>query len=295
MKVADVSVSVRCRQSLSLQELDPAYQSFLFAKRNSPHSADIDVILELKGMPETKGLTKIFDSGQSWSMLRRGSEYFAVLSPADLHKQPVWIARFNRDISKVTVYCSDVLIHEGADGSILSNPVRYPLDQILLMYFLAGKKGALIHAAAAKINGRGYAFLGRSGAGKSTLSRQFSDRKNVQFLSDDRIVIRKTDHAYKVFGTPWPGEADIAENKNSPLACLFFLSHGSENRLRGLSRKEAFERLLPVTSIPWYDRKIVDSLLIFCEDLISLVPAYELSFKPSAEVADFLDHSFGRK
>jgi len=288
LKVADVNVSIHCMDRVPLLESDPIYTSFFSMDIGSCPDIDIDVSIELDRMPETKRLAKIFDSGQSWSMFHHGDEYVAALSPPAFHARPVWVAQFKREVSKVRVHCGDVLIHEGVDGPALLNPVRYPLDQILLMYFLAGRKGALIHAAAANINGRGYVFLGRSGAGKSTLLRQFFNRDDVRFLSDDRIVIRRTAGTYRAFGTPWPGEAGIAQNESFPLSCLFFLSRGCENELREIGRKEALERLLPVTSIPWYDREIVGDILIFCEDLISLVPTYELRFKPEVEVAHFL-------
>ena len=46
---------------------------------------------------------------------------------------------------------------------------------------------------------------------------------------------------------------------------------------------------MPVTSIPWFDEKIVLSLLSFCEDVVSHVPAYELSFKPDIGVVNLFE------
>jgi hypothetical protein len=49
------------------------------------------------------------------------------------------------------------------------------------------------------------------------------------------------------------------------------------------------ERLLPVVSIPWYDKEKMMSILSFCEDLISNIPSYELYFKPDAEVVNVIE------
>jgi hypothetical protein len=49
------------------------------------------------------------------------------------------------------------------------------------------------------------------------------------------------------------------------------------------------EQLLPVTSIPWYDREVLPDVLDFCGDLVSSVPAYELYFRPDPGVVDFLE------
>lgn len=288
MEIAGINFSISCRDLTILQDYDPAYKSFLKAERD-PVAVDIKIDLELNVIPDTKRLTKIFDSGQSWSLFLNSNDYFLVLNPPALNKQPIWIARFNSNFTKVTVSCSEKLI-SASDGSVMvSNPVCYPLDQILLMYFLAQREGALIHAAGIDINGRGYIFPGKSGAGKSTLLRQFAAKKYPVLLSDDRIVIRKIDKAFMTFGTPWPGEEGIAINKSVPLSGIFFISHGSDNRIKEIDKKKALEMLLPVTSIPWYDREIMTNILIFCEDVLSNIPSYELYFKPDFEVVDVLE------
>ena len=108
-------------------------------------------------------------------------------------------------------------------------------------------------------------------------------------LSDDRIVAREIDGDFQAYGTPWPGEAGIALNECVPLSSIFFINHGPANRIKEISPQEALARLLPVTSIPWYDREVMEEILTFCEDLISSVPVYELDFKPSIEVVDVFE------
>jgi hypothetical protein len=168
------------------------------------------------------------------------------------------------------------------------NPIGYPLDQLLLMYALAGRGGACMHAAAVDVDGVGYLFPGRSGAGKSTIARSFTSR-NRALLSDDRVVVRKIGDKFRCFGTPWAGDAGIAENRNLPLNGIFFIRHGNENRIETITPREAFERLMPVTSIPWYDDKVMPAVLSFCEDLVLHLPVYELHFKPGSEVVDFFE------
>jgi hypothetical protein len=185
-------------------------------------------------------------------------------------------------MAEITVYCSN---------KITSTPFRYPLDQILLMYILARQKGTIVHAAGMEIAGKGLIFPGISGAGKSTLSRQFTGAKNpdLSFLSDDRMIIRKLDGSFRAFGTPWPGEEKIAVNKSIPVSGVFFLSHGSRNRIKDIKRQDVLEKLLRVTSIPWYDKNVMDDILLFCEDLIYHVPCFELHFTPDQEAAKFLE------
>lgn len=272
-----------------LHDFEPAYASFLSPVKD-PSAVNVNVVLELGSSPDMKQSKKIFDSGQSWAISLQGSDYLLSLTPPAFGKEPVWTARFQHNLAGITVYCSEMLMKSRKGKPTVSNPIRYPLDQLLLMYVLAQHEGAILHAAGIAMNKKGYIFPGRSGAGKSTLTRQFFSKKRGEALSDDRIVVRSIDHKLRVFGTPWPGEACIAQNKYAPLSALFFICHGNGNRIRDLSREKAFERLLPVTSIPWYDRDITEKLLLFCEDMVSRVPAYELCFKPSGEVVDVFEN-----
>jgi len=252
---------------------------------------DIKIRLELGNLPDTGKLAKIFDSDQSWSMFREGDIYWLVLHPP-VHKEPFWTARFNRDIAEVTIYCGEKLISEKEGKIVISNPVRHPLDQLLFMYILARNSGALIHCAGIEINDKGLIFPGPSGAGKSTLSRLFTgqkDQKNLAVLSDERIVVRKINGVFKAFGTPWSGEAGITLNKTMPLSGIFFLHHGTNNSIKKIKPREALEKLLKVVSIPWYDRDVMPDVLLFCEELITHVPLFELHFTPGPEVVKLLE------
>ena len=102
-------------------------------------------------------------------------------------------------------------------------------------------------------------------------------------------MVRKIDDAFQAFGTPWSGEAGIAENKNYPLEGIFFIHHGTENSIRNLTPKEAVEKLIPVTSIPWYDEITMSNILLFCEDVVLHVPSYDLYFTPGSEVFNFFE------
>jgi serine kinase of HPr protein (carbohydrate metabolism regulator) len=157
------------------------------------------------------------------------------------------------------------------------------------MYILSQEQGLLVHAAGISMHDKGYIFPGRSGAGKSTLARLLASRDTASTLSDDRIIIRKRDNAFKAYGTPWPGEAGIAENVSDQLHGIFFIHHAGENRIKEVSSREALNRLLPVASIPWYDEKPMSDILKTCEDLVCTIPAYELHFTPDSSVADFLE------
>lgn len=288
IEIAGINFSIRCRDSIILQDSDPAYTSFLKTEKD-PSAIDIPIALKLNPIPDTHHLAKIFDSGQSWSMFKNGNDYVVMLNPPAFEKNPLWVAKFDYRLKNVAVYLGDLFIHKRNSRSAVSNPVKYPLDQILLMYFLSQREGALIHAAGIGINGKGYIFPGKSGAGKSTISLQFLGEDTMEMLSDDRVIIRKIDGTFRAFGTPWPGEGGIAANRSIPLYGIFFISHAEKNMIREITPRKAIEKLMPVTSIPWFDKDVMPRILNFCDDIISNIPAYELFFKPDREIADVFE------
>jgi serine kinase of HPr protein (carbohydrate metabolism regulator) len=217
-----------------------------------------------------------------------GGTYYIQNKPPS-HDSPFWTAEFDRTMDKALVYCGDRLVRSMKKVRSVVNPVHYPLDQLLLMNFLISRSGTIIHAAGLRINGRGYMFPGRSGAGKSTLSRYLRIHRWIEMLSDDRVVVRKMKGKFKVFGTPWGGEEGIAENRDSPLQGIFYICRGDENRIDEITSREAMERLMQVTSIPWYDRDSMMRVLDLCEDMALRVPAYEFRVKPGREVIDVFE------
>ncbi|MBI5633656.1 MAG: hypothetical protein HZA15_09290 [Nitrospirae bacterium] len=289
MAIAGINFDVRCQHPLSAERLPGAYRQFI--KEASPLGTDINVIVRIETgtMPDTGQMTKIFDTGQSWSMFRRNNDYILSLNIPTADGQAIWLAAFDSHCSNISIYCSDLLMNKEKGLTTFATPLCYPLDQLLLMHILAGKSGALLHAAGLGMDNRGYIFPGSSGAGKSTLSRLLLGRDGAQMLSDDRMIIRKIDGKFRAFGTPWAGDAAIAENRSVLLDRIFYIHHAETNRVKELKPQEAVERLMPVTSIPWYDEKAIQDMLAFCGDLALNIPAYELYFRPDHNVVTFLE------
>jgi hypothetical protein len=287
LEIAGVRIEIDAGGMDIISHADPAYHQFSESWADSPY--DIQITLTKDSLPDTRTAKKVFDSGESWSLLSSKDDYFLIFKPP-VFDEPYLIARMDWNISKAVIYCSRHLISEKEGGYAFINPVQYPLDQIMLMHYLARRDGIIIHAAGLEIAGKAYIFPGKSGAGKSTLSRQFAGKEGFHLLSDDRIIVRKTDNLLTAYGTPWPGDEGIASNMNFPLSGIFFISHGNANRIEPIGPQKALEKLLPVTSIPWYEEGLITNMLSLCEDLTN-IPAYELYFKPETRTADFFRES----
>ncbi len=245
--------------------------------------ADIAVEVSFGQIHDSTDLQACFKTGRSWSLYKEGEDYLFTFQKED--SGPVFMtARVNHDISRVELFCSNDFMDD--EGRCFS-PFQYPLDQIILMQYFVRHEGMIIHSAGLSLNQKGYIFPGFSGAGKSTLFRQFLEKGDAGLLSDDRIIIRKTDGSFRAFGTPWPGDADIAVNRSVPLDGIFFIHHADKNMIKDMGPAEAMRRLMPVASIPWHDKDAVGRMLAYCEGLVAHLPAYELHFRPDHEVVDF--------
>jgi hypothetical protein len=288
MGIAGIRFAVRSLHPIVPQVSATAYESFLFDASGGAGRAEIDVELIHGQMPSMHGLLPLFDSGQAWTLFADGDRRYLALNAPARSDSPLWLAHFGCDPTQVTVFCSDALIVERDGAMALSNPVCYPLDQLLLMYALAWRSGLLLHAAGACVHGHGLIFPGRSGAGKSTLSLLLNGQSDISLLSDDRMAVRKTGSSFRAFGTPWPGNAGIAINRGMPLSAVLFLRHADHSCIEAISSQEALERLLPVASILWYERQIVPTVLSWCEGLFCQIPAFELRLRPDPEVVNLL-------
>src|SRR5208282_5788079 len=126
-------------------------------------------------------------------------------------------------------------------GQVRQNSNPYSLDsvmRILHSLILAERGGFLLHAASAICDGQAYLFSGISGAGKTTMTRLAPP--DITLLTDEISYLRPNPDGYSAFGTPFAGElAKAGENCTAPVAALFFLEQGPENRVDELSPTEA--------------------------------------------------------
>ena len=110
----------------------------------------------------------------------------------------------------------------------------------------------------------------------------------TQFSATEAVSAKDTIHAY---GTPWPGDGKIAVNRSGELDGIYFLHKSSQNRIECITPRQAFERLMPTVSIPWYHEEMVRELFDFCEQLVKNIPMYDLHFSPTTELSSFLERS----
>jgi hypothetical protein len=175
-------------------------------------------------------------------------------------------------------------------GHIRQNLNPFALNSILRIVhtlWLAHAHGFLLHAASAVRNGRAFVFSGISGAGKTTISR--CAPQDAVLLSDEISYIRRSGDQYCAWGTPFAGEMGIpGANICAPVAQLFFLEKGPENRIDHIDQSEAIRLLLRNILFFNNEDEAVRAVFDSACDLLQSVPARRLTFVPNASVWDLI-------
>jgi hypothetical protein len=266
IRIGDVAVSIEGQAS---GEIAPAYLPFVAQGKT-------DISLRLHhGLPDLVVGEKVFESPPIWTLYRENGASVIRLFPemGDLQR---------------TLFLPHHLKHAdlyfGDDSIRFIDPYFGPIIELLLMHYLAQERGIILHACGIVIEDKGILFVGESGAGKSTLARMWDQENGVDILSDDRIIVRKQGHEFRVYGTPWHGEAAFGSPREARLERIFFLSHGQENSTKEMTGLDPVSHLLTCSFPPLWDHQGMEFALEFFSQLAAHVPFQELSFKPEKSV-----------
>jgi len=171
-------------------------------------------------------------------------------------------------------------------GHVVQTANRHGIDSVLrIVHSLiqAGRGGFLVHAASAVRNGSAFLFAGESGAGKTTISRLAP--ADARLLTDEISYVRRHDDRYVAFGTPFSGELDRpGENISAPVAALYILAKGRENRIEPLEPGEAVRSLLSNILFFAKDEALVRAIFDSAFEFVQSVPVSRLTFFPDARV-----------
>jgi len=175
-------------------------------------------------------------------------------------------------------------------GWIRQFPNPYSLDSVIRIVhtlMLAREGGMLMHASSAIRDGKAYVFTGVSGVGKTTISRLAP--AGVHLLTDEMSFVRLHGGEYRAHGTPFSGDLGRpGENLQAPLAGIFLLAQGPENRIDELSASDAVRGLMANILFFAKDAALTNAVFAAAIELAARVPVRRLTFLPDARVWDLI-------
>ena len=259
VEIGGLPIALRSENPEFIRMVEGRYGSFVCAPEHATSEFQIAVAPPSSGMAADDELEVRRIDGQ-WVM-RRGD----------------FVARWNPRTRRGLVRCG---LYPYAIDAVL---------RIVHSLVLAEETdGFLLHSASAIRNGRAFLFSGLSGAGKTTIARLAPP--DVTLLSDEISYIRKSGAAYRAFGTPFAGELGIAgERVSAPLAAIYFLEQGAENRIRPMPAAVAVRKLLRNVLFFAEDDELVENLFDLGCEFISAIEPFELTFRPERRVWELIE------
>jgi hypothetical protein len=253
VEIGGLPILLRTQDSSFRELLARRYAGFVGSSAHPRFEFDVDLVPPSAEMESEEDVQVAMQDGQ-WR-LRRG----------DFRAQ--WDPRVGR-------------------GRIRQSANPYSIDSVLRIVhtlILAREGGFLLHAASVIRNGRAFLFSGISGVGKTTISRLAPP--DVTLLTDEVSYVRRDAGEYRACGTPFAGElAQVGENCSAPVAALFFLDKGPENRIQSVSTPEAVGRLLRNILFFAEDAELVKLVFRSACEFVDRVPVQRLTFVPDERV-----------
>ncbi len=267
---------------------DKFSESFLPFSHSEPDGkVDAHCVVDVKGaIPELRGLK----SSKAWSFEKHDD--IAVLSAANPKGDLLWRMSGREPFNTLSFGWNPDTFFETYD-----NEYHGPYGIIIILALvlrLLELQGVVLHCSAAVVDGAGIICTGRSGQGKSTISGLL-ESEGVPVLTDERAVIRVKKDGLRVYGTPWPSSEMCVLNSSAPLKKLYFLEHGSVNKVTQIEPGDTLKRLLDVVMVPWMNSEFFDPLIDVLENVVEHVPAAVLSFIPDRDVVDFIKNDLKEK
>lgn len=270
-----IGVEADC-QNFQEHSCSPEKKRFIYSagcEKDSVTNRDIYVRLALFDQEVSpQPINKIFSQKLS-DLYTTSTGYVQFFYLTAAKKELAWVLEIDRTFSQFDYFiCADkVKVLDFFDLSV---------RLFLLQHSLIERQGLIVHAAGGSIQGKGIIFAAPSGTGKSTLSSLLQHGTQTRLFSEERLIIRSIKDQWHVWGTPWHGEGNIAQNESAPLSALIFLKQSQQTKITQLSRSDGLYRLIQTASIPWYSKKWTDKGLARCEALVQEIPMFELAFRP---------------
>jgi hypothetical protein len=278
IKIGGIVVSCSIERPVDKEKLAEFYKKFQIDQE----TAQIELEIRYQDLPDLSSWEEIFDSGGIWRLWRRQDDFALSFETPVLQPERYQVVILNSDFTSGEVYLHPAL----RDGK--TTPINPNLFEFLVVNYLSHHQGVMLHACAVKDGEKGRLFSGVSGAGKSTISNLWAEREGVLLLSDDRVILRKHNNRFWIYGTPWHGTAGFGSPESVPIDQLFVLRHAEDNVAKLIRPVDAISRLFVRCFPTFWDAGGMGSTLQLLAELSQSVPSYELNFRPEPQVIDFI-------
>ncbi|MGA8806229.1 MAG: hypothetical protein WB973_00025 [Thermoanaerobaculia bacterium] len=282
VRIANIAIAIRYADGALWRPLSETVSRF--ALRDAERDVEPDIVITVEAMPADLPPPGrlLFESGAVWRAYDDGGG-FRIDCWSDLFGDvPYKTALFDRDLRK-----GRILVRPDVYLADTMGPLDYPLDEVLIAHLLGRGRGVELHGCGIiDHDGRGQLFVGQSGAGKTTTARVWLADAHYDIVSDDRVIVRFVNGAWRMFGTPWHGEAELSSPQSAPLAAIHLLVQAPRTELVSLPPAQAAAALFGCTFPPFYDAEALSFTLECLERIVRDLPVRALRFLPDRSIIE---------
>ncbi|HOI46570.1 MAG TPA: hypothetical protein PLR26_02435 [Bacilli bacterium] len=179
------------------------------------------------------------------------------------------------DLSGKRVTIDSKLSDDPIKGAELEH-FKCGLALAILLFF---RKYVMLHGSCIAYQDQGIIFSADSGVGKSTQSRLWMEYFGscVTQINDDKPILGLQGAQVFAYGTPFSGKHHINENRSVPLKAIVFLKRSVTNSIKSLTVTEIIPKLFNQLTRFEVDTYVMSDFIGVVEQIISIVPCYELS------------------
>ena len=165
---------------------------------------------------------------------------------------------------------------------------RNILNSIRIEEIINDNQGFILHSSFVKWKDKAILFSAPSGTGKSTQADLWSKYEGAKIINGDKTGIRELGEQWTAYGLPFAGTSNIFINDKVPISCIIVLRQGKENKIRKLSKKEAFVKIYSETIIKTWDKVYQNDIINTILNLLTDIPVYLYECLPNEEAVYFL-------
>lgn len=291
--VAGITIEVRSDFPISENTFHPKFRLF---EVDGP--GDDNVVINhhfhVPASFHTLGAEAPIFSNDLWKIYRRGTSWFYCCSPSEIDQSENGIiAVFNYNYSKADIFYSG--IDEKAYREWESPALTlFNSDQILLSRLLSDRQGCLVHGNGFVMERGGVLFTGVSGAGKSTLSKILKEA-GYKILCDDRMVIRKMNDRFFIYGNWCHGSVPDYSKSAAPLKAIFFLEQAKENVIiPAEDREDKVIRIIKTLIRPFLPAKCWNQTLMTIGEITKEIPCFRLRFNLAGGICELMQEHISK-
>lgn len=153
---------------------------------------------------------------------------------------------------------------------------------------MAEGNSAVLHASMIKVQDKIILFTAPCGTGKSTQANLWEKYAGAVIVNGDKALVKSENGSITAGGLAFSGSSDICKNISAPLCAVVYLSQAKENKIRKMSKSEAFISLMQgnyhSAMGDWASQKVTDVIESICEN----VPVYKLECLPDKSAVECL-------